>query len=855
MLKDPPVSPLPWVKRHTEPSPRQAVGLQADRTQLKSGESDSSEKTCSHCLLPLGDTEPILLEENNASSQFCCHGCAAVWKLIHEQDLGGFYRLREITGKERPVSGSIDDFSRYDRDSAIQTYVRTRADGISEASLLLEEVHCAACVWLIEKYLQRVEGVLEVRLNIASQRMRVIWDRSRLPFSGIFQALERLGYPAKPYDSGLQEERRRRALHSMLMRLGVAGFCAGNVMMMSVSLYTGYFSGIGKEYELLFEIVSGLLSLPAVFYSAIPFWQGARRALKSRQPNMDFLIAAGILITFIYSILMLVLQSGEPYFDSCTMIIFFLLIGRTLEQLSKSRVMDLTERLSGLAPSFARRLKADGTEQQVGLEELREGDQIRVHPGEVIPADGTIINGETEIDESALTGESQRRHVVPGSKVHGGTTNPLNAFEMQVLKVGRETLLGQIVLLVEQASESKTRVQLLADQVASWFVWVVLGLALLTWFYWNWTVPGGHSAWLAAASVLIIACPCALGLATPTAVLVAGGIAAKRGLLVKGGDVLERIGRVSDVVFDKTGTLTRGTLKLNNVIDHPDCPAETWLPALCRLEHVSGHPLGDALLREVHSRGYPVSSRLPESHQVHPGRGISGRVGDLDLIAGTAALLREQGVTGLPEDSVNSIKPEETRVEVSLDGKWAGSLVFADQPRPDSHQVLRELKELGLSVHLLSGDRTETVHSLAGSLEIENAHGSMLPDMKLRYLKQLQASGKVVMMVGDGINDAPALRQADVGAAVHNAREISLDAADVLLTRSELKGISELVRLSRISRRTILQNLSLSLGYNTLTIPLAMMGWINPLLAAAAMAGSSVTVVLNSLRQKRQFPA
>ena len=319
---------------------------------------------------------------------------------------------------------------------------------------------------------------------------------------------------------------------------------------------------------------------------------------------------------------------------------------------------------------------------------------------------------------------------------------------------------------------------------------VVLGLALLTWFYWNWTVPGGHSAWLAAASVLIIACPCALGLATPTAVLVAGGIAAKRGLLVKGGDVLERIGRVSDVVFDKTGTLTRGTLKLNNVIDHPDCPAETWLPALCRLEHVSGHRLGDALLREVHSRGYPVSSRLPESHQVHPGRGISGRVGDLDLIAGTAALLREQGVTGLPEDSVNSIKPEETRVEVSLDGKWAGSLVFADQPRPDSHQVLRELKELGLSVHLLSGDRTETVHSLAGSLEIENAHGSMLPDMKLRYLKQLQASGKVVMMVGDGINDAPALRQADVGAPVHNAREISLDAADVLLTRSELKGIS-----------------------------------------------------------------
>ena len=225
--------------------------------------------------------------------------------------------------------------------------------------------------------------------------------------------------------------------------------------------------------------------------------------------------------------------------------------------------------------------------------------------------------------------------------VHGGTTNPLNAFEMQVLKVGRETLLGQIVLLAEQASESKTPVQLLADQVASWFVWVVLGLALLTWF-WNWTVPGGHSRLARHGIGLIIACPCALGLATPTAVLVAGGIAAKRGLLVKGGDVLERIGRVSDVVFDKTGTLTRGTLKLNNVIDHPDCPAETWLPALCHLEHVSGHPLGDALLREVHSRVYPVSSRLPESHQVHPGRGISSRVGDLDLIAGTAALFQER---------------------------------------------------------------------------------------------------------------------------------------------------------------------------------------------------------------------
>ncbi len=551
---------------------------------------------------------------------------------------------------------------------------------------------------------------------------------------------------------------------------------------------------------------------------------------------------------------MLMLQSGEPYFDSCTMIIFFLLIGRTLEQLSKSRVMDLTERLSGLAPSFARLLKPDGTEQQVGLEEIQEGDRLRVHPGDSIPADGIVIHGETEIDESALTGESLRRHVVPGSRIHGGTTNPIKVIEMQVLKIGRETLLGQIVSLVDQASETKTKVQQLADRVASKFVWIVLGLPALTWIYWYWTVPGEHSAWLAAA-VLIIACPCALGLATPTAVLVASGLASQRGLLIKGGDTLERIGRVNEIVFDKTGTLTSGSLNLQKVIHSPELSEEHWLPALCRLESFSGHPLGDALIREAHSRSYLIPNQLPDSHHVHPRMGISGRINGLDLIAGTRKLLEDQGVQNIPKKGNYSQSLAEMRVETSVDRKWAGTLIFEDVPRKESLHVIRELKKLGIRVYLLSGDRQETVQSLAKALEIEATLGAMLPDMKIRYLKELQSDGKITMMIGDGINDAPSLHQADVGVAVHNAREISIDAADVLLTRANLESIPELIRLSRIARRTILQNLCLSLGYNTLTIPLAMIGWVNPLLAAAAMAGSSVTVVLNSLRQKKQIPA
>jgi heavy metal translocating P-type ATPase len=584
-----------------------------------------------------------------------------------------------------------------------------------------------------------------------------------------------------------------------------------------------------------------------LLFSGWPFLSGAASGLRNHRFNMDSLISLGLLTTFGYSLVAL-LGGGETYFESVVMVIFFLLIGRFLETVVRGRSGNVTEGLMGLQGKWAVRLEASG-ERVVAVEEIAAGDRLLVRTGESVPADGIVSQGESELDESALTGESRLRAVSVGGAVTGGTINRGAAFVMQARQVGAETALARICRLVEQAQTRKPHVQLLADRIAGRSVWIVQGLAAATFAYWQWLAPapGAQPAWVTAIAVLIVACPCALGLATPLAVIAGSALAARRGVLVKGGDVLERAARVTDVVLDKTGTLTTGGFAVRDALTFAALPEREWLPLAAALESRTLHPIADSL-RAYAAQRWPVPATAEVADaRVVAGRGVSGQVDRRTVIVGNRQLLEESGIV------VPAVPPQASPIEsctevwVAVDGAAAGLLRLADPLRPHAEALVSALRDQGIRPHLYSGDRPEIVDALARKLGIASARGGMRPDDKLATLQALQQQGRTVAMVGDGVNDAPALTQADLGIALSTGSDIALDAAHVILMRSRLEGTLEALEIARRTRRTIAINLGLSVGYNAIAIPVAMLGWLTPLLAAIAMSCSSLLVVVGAM--------
>ena len=758
-------------------------------------------------------------------------------------------------------------FALYNSEGVYQAYVHRLDAHLCETQLIVSGIHCAGCVRSIEQGLQAA-GAIQAQVNFGNHRAAVRWDDRRLRLGDLLATLKRLGYEGHPYDPATQEQLHQRQLRRSLLRLGVAGFGAGNVMMYSVGLYAGHYYGIEADFEHLFRWLSALICLPVVFFSGWPFLQGAWGGLRRLRFNMDSLISLGVLITVAYSLVALLAFPGsETYFDSATMIVFFLLIGRALEAMARSRAGDVTEGLMGLQVRWATRLEGGGlddgsaqrgapVERTVPIQAVVPGDRLLVRPGEAVPTDGTVAEGSSELDESALTGESHPRAVQPGDALLGGTLNLAAPLVLTAARVGADTVLARICRLVEQAQSEKPPLQRIADRVASYFVSVILVLAAATFAGWEWLAPGSapQSAWITAISVLIIACPCALGLATPVAVLAGSALAARRGILVKGGEVLERAAQVTDVVLDKTGTLTTGGLAITGVQNLADVPAATWLPLAAALERRTVHPIAEALRTWQEHAGLP-SAGAPEldSVQVLPGRGALGRMGtgngDAQALAvGNARLLAEQGIALPPGEADAPLADGDSVVYVALDGRAVGRVTLNDPLRPDAAAAVQALHALGLTVHLYSGDRPQAVQAAARQAGIAQAQGGMLPDDKLARIRDLQRAGRVVAMVGDGVNDAPALVQADLAIAVGSGSDLSLEAAQVLLMRPRLLGAVETIAIARRTLRVIRENLALSLGYNAIAVPLAMAGLVMPLFAAIAMSASSLLVVGNALR-------
>lgn len=792
------------------------------------------EMVCVHCALPISPSELVIETIDGATKHFCCQGCRGAWLIITGAGLGRYYQQRRWIEPGLPA-GAFD--TAYD-DDYLARFIESEGT-TQELSFVVEGLRCASCVWLNEKVLTNLDGIESARVNYATHRARVRFDPARITPAGIFATVTRLGYIPRPFTRDAAHQAREREQRSLLMRLGAAIFLSMQLMGYSLALYAGYFQGMEAGIKNLLQLFAALVATPVVFYSGWPFLHGAWRSLRLRSAGMDLLVATGILAAWGASMVALLI-GGEVYFDTAAMIVTLLLTGRLFENSARRRAASGVDRLLQLAPDTAQRL--DGNEQLTIVDStvLQPGDCVLVRPGERFPTDGHIIEGETEVDCAAATGEPLPQVRVVGDPVLAGTMNLMTAVTVAVNRRAADSFVARIARLVEEAQSRRAPIQQLADRVAAWFVPLVAAIAAGTWLYWTLRPDPAVAPLLAAVAVLVIACPCALGLATPTAILVASGAAAGRGILFRGGDILEAAARIDMAVFDKTGTLTEGHPKLIGI--EPSTGTEDELLTLvAAAETGSTHPLAAGVQAEARRRRLhtvPVAGV-----RTRPGRGLVVEIPGGQLLIGNRRLLEEHGVA-IPEQPATTA----TVVHVAHAGSYRGQLLFEDPPRHGAGELIAALQRRGIRTVLLSGDNQAAAARLAGQLGIGEVRGELTPEGKSARIQELRAAGHCVLMVGDGINDAPALARADIGCAMAGGTDIALATSDLVLTIPRLERLQEALQLSRRTLSIIRQNLFWAFAYNLAALPLAAMGKLAPIHAAVAMALSSVCVVGNSLR-------
>ena len=796
--------------------------------------SSSLPPVCDHCALPIPPGILIEEERHGRRSRFCCHGCHGAWSIINDAGLGRYYRQRDWQGGGVPPGAYADSYD----DEFLARFVEP-ADSAAELSFVIEGIRCTSCIWLIEKILAGVAGVESARVNYATHRARIRFDPQQTSPSRLFAAVNRLGYLPRPFTGDTAHRAREHERRALLMRLGAALFLTMQLMGYSLALYAGYFQGMDSTDKRLLQLLAGVVATPVVFYSGWPFLAGAWRSLRHRAAGMDLLVACGVLAAWGSSVQAL-WAGGEVYFDTAAMIVTLLLTGRLFENGARRRAASGVDRLLQLAPDRALRLATDGEPTPVEASTLKPGDLVLVRPGERIPADGRVSAGSSEIDCAAATGEPLPQPKGPGDDVLAGTLNLLAALTVSITRPAGASFIARVARLVEEAQARRAPVQRLAELTAAWFVPLVALLATATWLYWTLTPAAGTAPLLAAIAVLVIACPCALGLATPTAILVAAGAAARSGLLFRGGDILEATARIDTVVFDKTGTLTTGRPRLDAIEAHGVTPDELLLLAVA-IEQGSAHPLAAGVMAEAASRGlyHPPLAEI----RTFPGLGLRASTGDGILLAGSRRLLDGENIAVPDRD-----RDERSEIHLARNGTYLGCLRFTDPPRAGAAEVIKELHRRGLRTCLLSGDSPAAAHAVAAALGIENARGGLSPEEKCARLQELRDQGRRIMMVGDGINDAPALALADVGCAMAGGTDIALATSDLVLTRAELPRLLAALDLARRTMTIIRQNLFWAFAYNLAAIPLAALGVLAPIHAAAAMTLSSLCVVGNSLR-------
>lgn len=790
---------------------------------------------CDHCGLPV----PAGLVEPGAERQFCCSGCRLAFDVIQDSGLDQFYRIRErVDEPGRPAASSGRRYQEFDDASFVSLYGRTTSDGLATIDLYLEGVHCAACVWLVERTPIVISGVAECRLDIGRSLATVVWNPDTTKLSEVARFLDSIGYPCHPFRGAATREIERRADRGFLIRIAVAGAVAGNIMLLAFALYGGAFHGIETEYEQLFRWVSMVLSLPSVFWCANIFYRGAWGSLRTRTLHMDVPISVGILAGFGWGWVNTIRGQGEIYFDSVTVLIFLLLVGRFVQRRQQRSAARATELLFSLAPTVAR-LIVDDEVREVPIQALVPGSLVELRAGDTAPADGVVQDGVSTVDRSLLTGESRPVEVTIDDPVHAGTVNLSGRLLMAVRTTGENTRVGRLMRMVEENARRRAPVVRLADRISGWFVLAVLSLALATLIIWLRLDP--EHAVDHAVALLIVSCPCALGLATPLAVAAAVGRAARRGILIKGGDALEELARTGRMILDKTGTITEGRMAV------AQWTGDEWArSAAAEMEAQSSHPIALALSTGSHMTPHPAVEVM-----AHPGRGLTGIWNGRSMVVGSPAFVVEQGAQlnqSFQTHILEVVKAGLTPVVVAADGEVAAVAALGDKVRDDAAASLERIRDLGWSLEVLSGDHPSTVATVASGLNLDGRGGAD-PEFKAELVKRAAAEGRVVM-VGDGVNDAAALAAATVGVGVHGGAEAALAAADIYLSRPGLNPVVELLEGSRRTLGVIRRNLFFSLGYNLVAVSMAMAGLMHPLVAAILMPLSSITVVVSSYRAK-----
>ncbi|WP_317204154.1 heavy metal translocating P-type ATPase [Janthinobacterium sp.] len=799
---------------------------------------------CYHCGLPVPPGGAWSVTIDAAPRAMCCPGCAAVAQTIVDIGQSAYYRERSSFAAS--AAGTVlvpPELQLYDNADA-----RFALDEAScEATLAVDGIRCAACVWLIESRLKRLPGVQAAHLNVATERLYVRWSKDACRPGDILQAVRDVGYAAYPYDAVRHGEQLRAASKTLGRQLFVAGLSMMQVMMYAVPAYLAEDGTLDDSMAGLMRWASLLLTLPAICYSAQPFFKGAWASLRARALGMDVPVALGIGAAFGGSVVATWTGRGDVYFDSATMFIFLLLCSRYLELLARRKAATALERLQHALPASASRLDgypASRAASVVPAAALGAGDIILVKPGEAIAADALIIEGSTAVDLSLLTGESAAQRRREGEEVPGGAINASAAVLLRVLRPARESTLSDLLKLIERAGHGKPRIAQWADRAASRFVACLLLFALASFAFWCW--HDAARAWPIAIAVLVVSCPCALSLATPSALAAATDRLLGRGVLIVQPHVLETLHRASHVVFDKTGTLTQGKPVLHEVVPLGSMPRGWCLQVAAALEAGSAHPLARAIAE--------AAGADPEAPAWHaegvaelPGQGLEGKLDGRRYRLGSAAFVAElAGARAPPADAAGM-----TPVYLGGEGQWLARLLLSDALRGDARAVVDYFRAAGKQVVLLSGDQAALTAGVAADLGIGVARGECLPDAKLAFVQQLQAGGAVVAMVGDGINDAAVLRAADVSFAMGSGAALAQAHADAVLLSGRLSSVAESARTASKTMGVIRQNLAWATLYNVLAIPAAALGYLNPWLSGLGMALSSAVVIANALRLRR----
>ena len=784
---------------------------------------------CTHCHLEF--KESVMIKDGD--NHFCCNGCQGVYHLLSDEGLDSFYE-KMGSATLTPPTQQYEDSANFDAPAFYDKFVKVDNDGFHKVSLIIEGIHCSACVWLNEKALHKMEGVIEADINFTNNKATIVWADDVVKLSGIIDMIRAIGYNAYPYDASTQEAHANAERKDYYLRMTVAIFATMNIMWIAVAQYAGYFSGITQDMKTILNVAEGVLATPVLVYSGWIFFRGAYYGLKNRVVNMDLLVATGALLTYIYSLYITIIQSGEAYFDSVTMIITFVLVGKFLEVLSKKNAADTLDVIGKNLPSEVTVLK-NGETTSCNLNDVGVGDIVVVSTGEKVLLDGEIIKGNGSFDESSLTGESEPIFKDVGDNVVSGTISIDADIYFRTTKDFQHSTLSNLIALLESAITKKPKIEQMANKLSEYFSSTILLLSFATFLGWYFYPHSFEISFMVAISVIVIACPCALALATPVATLVGLSLGAKKGILFKEAGHLETMAKVDVLVLDKTGTITVG--KPEVIIEK--IVKEFDKNILYSLVKASKHPVSAGVLGFIDKE--ELQEVVLEEYTQIASAGISATYNGKKVLGGNLKLMKQHNIDILYES-------DNTLFYFAFDGEVVVIYELRDKLKEGAKELVSNLAKKRIETILLTGDHTKTAQKVADEVGIKEYRAEQTPEDKSLFIEQLHKEKKMVVMVGDGVNDILALAQADIGIVMGSGSDIAVDVSDVVLLNDTLKSLEDALKISRTTYGLIKQNLGISLVYNAMTIPLAMSGYIIPLVAAISMSVSSLLVVGNSMR-------